>query len=442
MSLDAVNTALVLSIIEPERGSSGAAGKRAATPLRVKAAPTYPSPIEMRLLGMADAEQLVFLAIVAVSAKFFRHDLHAPLLAYAQQLVNRGMADAVSTIGMLQALLTLVYWKMPDDTSAWLRVGWAIRLGYQLKMNEVRTTPLPPNEREARIVTDRERTWAVLSCFDGAYQPHNAAGAPGRMVRPKFDLYKWMQETEKLDCPQDWQLVACLELSRIVDLCPSLEEANPSNDNLAGQMMNMLATLFDRHLSPTSTTGKLLAGTSGAVKLRFTYHSVSVRFGRARLISSGFDDDLAVGDFIGRVDQLVLSLEEMAGQGLLDYAQDTIAMTMFRLGEFFYKTFKLKPEMQPTLLRWMTQIYTACNQSAEERPDGVPAYIARFYRTILQSAAALIPLVPNHASSVPEGSAADLGGDNAVPIGLNHLPYHLIRGTAWEQTPITDSSAF
>lgn len=52
------------------------------------------------------------------------------------------------------------------DSSAWMRVGYAIRLGYQLRLHRRRQTPLPPDELEARVILDRERTWIVLICFD------------------------------------------------------------------------------------------------------------------------------------------------------------------------------------------------------------------------------------------------------------------------------------
>lgn len=113
---------------------------------------------------------VLFSAILAVSAKFFRPILYPTLLAHAQQLVTRGIADALSQIGLVQALCLLVYWKLPEDNSAWMKIGLAIRLGYQLRLHTRRQTPLPAVESEARLILDRERTWYCLICFDFAYQ--------------------------------------------------------------------------------------------------------------------------------------------------------------------------------------------------------------------------------------------------------------------------------
>lgn len=110
---------------------------------------------------------VLFTAMLATAAKFFRHDLYPRLLAHAQNMVTRAMGgDIEPNIGVLQAVLLLVYWKEPLDASAWLRIGYAIRLGYQLRLYRKRIEPLPADELEARILLDRERTWIVLICFD------------------------------------------------------------------------------------------------------------------------------------------------------------------------------------------------------------------------------------------------------------------------------------
>lgn len=51
-----------------------------------------------------------------------------------------------------------------EDGSAWLKIGIAIRLAYQLRLHNRRKGPLPADELEARMVLDRERTWFCLIC--------------------------------------------------------------------------------------------------------------------------------------------------------------------------------------------------------------------------------------------------------------------------------------
>jgi hypothetical protein len=72
---------------------------------------------------------VLFTSILAVSAKFLRRDLYQPLLQSAKQLVGRGIIDGKVSVGLIQSILLQVYYKEPEDTSAWLRVGLAIRIG-------------------------------------------------------------------------------------------------------------------------------------------------------------------------------------------------------------------------------------------------------------------------------------------------------------------------
>lgn len=110
---------------------------------------------------------VLFTAMLATAAKFFRPELYPRLLSTAHSMITRAMGgDLQQDIGLLQAILLLVYWKEPRDSSAWMRVGYAIRLGYSLRLYRKRTGPLPADEFEARILLDRERTWIVLICFD------------------------------------------------------------------------------------------------------------------------------------------------------------------------------------------------------------------------------------------------------------------------------------
>lgn len=108
----------------------------------------------------------LFTAVLAISCKFFRPEMYETLLAVANRLVNRAISDCVCAIELVQAICILHYWKKPTDGRGWLRLGHAIRLGYQLDLHLPRRKRLPSDEREARLAIDRERTWISLFCFD------------------------------------------------------------------------------------------------------------------------------------------------------------------------------------------------------------------------------------------------------------------------------------
>lgn len=106
----------------------------------------------------------LFSAVLTASAKFFRRQLYPDLLAHTQLAVNRATSLGTCNVGIIQALLIMLYWKAPRDGSLWVKMGIAIRLGYQLGLHIPRTKPLPEDVLEARIMADAERTWIVISC--------------------------------------------------------------------------------------------------------------------------------------------------------------------------------------------------------------------------------------------------------------------------------------
>ena len=99
------------------------------------------------------------------AAKFFRPRLHLPLLTHTRTLVNRATSTGNKCdLGMVQALALMVAWKEPSDPTSGVKLAIAIRLGYQLGLHIARTTPLPEDVHEARVIADGERTWFILSC--------------------------------------------------------------------------------------------------------------------------------------------------------------------------------------------------------------------------------------------------------------------------------------
>lgn len=102
----------------------------------------------------------------------------------------------------------------PEDNSAWLRVGVAIRLAYQLRLHTRRLGPLPADETQARIILDRERTWLCLICFDHSYHLHDDSDgqrAPLMTSTEGLNLDKWLEEDMLFDCAEDVQLAASIE---------------------------------------------------------------------------------------------------------------------------------------------------------------------------------------------------------------------------------------
>lgn len=112
---------------------------------------------------------VLFSCILAASSKFFKKDLHGELLSHAQTVTARAVVSGDEATALVQALQILVYFKTPEDTSAWRKLGWAIRMGYQLHWHLGRHRPLPSDRQAALEVLDAERAWILLYVFDRSY---------------------------------------------------------------------------------------------------------------------------------------------------------------------------------------------------------------------------------------------------------------------------------
>ena len=108
---------------------------------------------------------VLFASVLAASSRFFRKDLHRRLLSHAQTILDRAVTAGASDIGMVQSLMILTYWKNPSDTSAWRKIGMAIRIGYQSLWHIPRRDPLPEDELAARhiLVGRLCLTWSRLT---------------------------------------------------------------------------------------------------------------------------------------------------------------------------------------------------------------------------------------------------------------------------------------
>jgi len=116
------------------------------------------------LRQLRDSSTILLTAILASSAKFFNRTIRPALLSHAQTILSRSLLVGECSTGIIQALMLLSAWKEPTDRSSWVKMGIAIRLGYQLGLHLPRTGPLPLDRHQARLVMDSERTWIVLSC--------------------------------------------------------------------------------------------------------------------------------------------------------------------------------------------------------------------------------------------------------------------------------------
>ncbi|KDE02903.1 hypothetical protein MVLG_06588 [Microbotryum lychnidis-dioicae p1A1 Lamole] len=393
------------------------------------ALPGYVDPVDLHILGLVEADQLfhayhiqlnpfikildphlhtmeftrkhspiLFSAVLCVAGKFTRVDLYPQLLAHAQQLVGRALADNISHIGIVQALGILVYWKEPTDSSAWMKVGIAIRMGYQLRLHKPRTQPLPADTMEARLILDGERTWLNLVCFDKSYHLYDES--EGRRVGlmipdEKRDLDRWLQDGYPYEVEDDSLLALSVEMGRITELrrniesCKSLGGAHALAAHLSAWLRGTCTKWTD-----ASSPHYRCSRPEGALKMRMMNSNTNTVLIQSLLIATEFNDDAVLAEYFGRAGEFFEESLNLARSGVIDIVQDSVAVALFTAAEFLFRLFPMvNITNQTTIVRWLTQVYTTCKQVANERDTAVSAYIARFYRQVLRqiSASSSIP---------------------------------------------------
>lgn len=91
-------------------------------------------------------------AVACVAARHTRPTLYQSLLTHTQTVIGRAILTGKGDTALVQAILLLVYYQPPSDSSTWMRIGAAIRLGYQLRWHVPRCAALPEDVKSQRLV--------------------------------------------------------------------------------------------------------------------------------------------------------------------------------------------------------------------------------------------------------------------------------------------------
>lgn len=108
--------------------------------------------------------------ILAAAAKAFNPALAPRLRDHAEELLGKNLVRGAKCIETAQAIMIMTYWKDPDDTRAWMYLGYVMRMCMELGCHRLKpyvgsTTDLPI-ENTSREQRDVERTWLVLFVYD------------------------------------------------------------------------------------------------------------------------------------------------------------------------------------------------------------------------------------------------------------------------------------
>ncbi|EPQ26057.1 uncharacterized protein PFL1_06266 [Pseudozyma flocculosa PF-1] len=109
---------------------------------------------------------LLFTGVLAVTAKIARPAAYDPCLALANRLLGRAFEHGECSVEFIQVIHLLAHWRKGNDSSSFRRIGFATRMAQELRLFVPGPRPLPSNERAAREILNKERTWLTMIIAD------------------------------------------------------------------------------------------------------------------------------------------------------------------------------------------------------------------------------------------------------------------------------------
>jgi hypothetical protein len=93
--------------------------------------------------------------MICLAARFSQDDrpIYQTLYPHAKSLLHKAINEGHCHVTTVQAISCFVFWGLPRESKqTWQRLGHAIRLAYQLGMHVPRTSDLPLDDAEAKVI--------------------------------------------------------------------------------------------------------------------------------------------------------------------------------------------------------------------------------------------------------------------------------------------------
>jgi hypothetical protein len=153
-------------------------------------------------------------AVLAVSAKSSHPLLYERLLEHAESLLSECFMRGLKSTEIAQAVMLLTYWKKPEDSRAWVFLGYTVRMGMELgwhRLSRLSSADASSMTRDQQLEhRNIERTWYVLFVYDRSMSLQTAK--PWMIERSDFteSIEAWCREP--LAVPTDMLLGAFVTL--------------------------------------------------------------------------------------------------------------------------------------------------------------------------------------------------------------------------------------
>ncbi|KAF4835220.1 Protein priB [Colletotrichum tropicale] len=182
--------------------------------------------------------------ILAAAAKAFNPALNKKLRDHAEDMFADSFRRGSKSIETAQAIMIITYWKDPEDTRAWMYLGYIIRMGMELGWHRLAPySPKAPDigtDHEIREVRNIERTWLVLFVYDRSMSLQT--GKPWMIERSGFieSVEAWCKDPAAI--PND-RLLGALVTLRLLSSEVFRLLGSRSNRARAGQLHTLESLL-------------------------------------------------------------------------------------------------------------------------------------------------------------------------------------------------------
>jgi hypothetical protein len=173
---------------------------------------------------------LLFTSILTITSKVLRPRAYRSCLLLANKLMGQVVEQGQCSVEVVQAILILVHFKEPEDSTGWRRIGYAIRMALELRLNHFRPktnnhdTP-SQDTTTARRHLNGQRTWLNLLISDYHMAIHHSLP---RMITDDGieDVDAWVNShSSSIAIRGENILPALIEFSRMCRLYADLLEA-------------------------------------------------------------------------------------------------------------------------------------------------------------------------------------------------------------------------
>lgn len=374
---------------------------------------------------------LLFTAVLAVTSRIVRPKVYKSCLLLANKLVGEAVESGTCNIEVVQALNILAQWKKADDSSSWRRVGYAIRMAQELKLHLRSPRPLPSDERRAREVLNKERTWLNLIIADYHLAIHHSL--PRMMAEEGAeDPADWItRDHPQVVTPGESVLAPTIAFSRMCRLyADMLAGMNGDSSNL--RMLTWIelewkrwrAKWLDRHKD-----FKFVPQQISTLKLFDAYYQFHICEYRllytSRYRSRGQPLDtsqptplsFAFGDCIDAA--LGLSRvfqEDFAQPGYLTYCFNLTWVSLAVTSIWLTKNITAMTSADRTrVIRVLTDVQTS-TEEASRTPDDMPAYMYRLLKHLLSGVS---PVAGGSTTASSTATQAKQAGSNKKAAGAS-----------------------